>query len=93
MVKSNNKTEDKLPEKAGRKSTKAEPPPKKNGKPTKHSPPKASEMPPKNPYVNSPKSRNNGDKAKEIHKILILKKQMAHHLVGRSMVSMMSRNG
>jgi len=29
---------------------------------------------PKNPYVNSPKSRNNGDKAKEIHKILILKK-------------------
>ena len=41
--------------------------------PTKHPPPKASEMP-KNPYVPSPKSRNNGDKVKEIHKILILKK-------------------
>ena len=48
-------------------------PPKKNETPTKHSPPEASKMP-KNPYVPSPKSRNNGDKAKEIHKILILKK-------------------
>jgi len=73
MVKSNNKTKEKLPEKAGRKSTKAEPPPKKNGTPTKHPPPKESKMP-TNPYVPSPKSRNNGDKAKEIHKILILKK-------------------
>jgi hypothetical protein len=104
MAKSKNKTEEKLPEKAGRKSTKAEKnssakndgtpakqscpqesktpsisknkktsPPKKNEMPTKHSPPKASEMP-KNPYVPSPKSRKNGDKAKEIHKILILKK-------------------
>jgi hypothetical protein len=73
MVKSNNKTKEKLPEKAGRKSTKAEPPPKKNGTPTKHPPPKASKMP-KNVYVPSPKSRNNSNKAKEIHKILILKK-------------------
>ena len=92
MAESNNKTKEKLPEKAGGKSTKAEPTPKKNGRPTKHSPPKASGMP-KNPFVPSPKSRNNGDKAKEIHKILILKKQMARHLVGCSLVSMISRNG
>ena len=61
-----------MPEKAGRKSTKAEPP-KKNETPIKDSPTKAKEMP-KNPYVPSPKSRNNGDKVKEIHKILILEK-------------------
>jgi hypothetical protein len=120
MAKSNNKTEQKLPGKAGRNSTKAEKkspakndgtpakqscpqesetptnnktkktlPPKKNETRTKHSPPQASEMP-KNPYVPSPKSRNNGDKAKEIHKIL---KQMARHLVGHSLVFMISRNG
>jgi len=91
MVKTNNKTEEKLPKKAGGKSTKAELP-KKNGRPTKHSPPKASEMP-KNPYVPSPKSRNNGDKAKEIHKILILKKADGTPFGWASLVSMMSRNG
>ena len=48
-------------------------PPKKNETPIKDSSPKAKEMP-KNPYVPSPKSRNNGDKVKEIHKILILEK-------------------
>jgi hypothetical protein len=72
MVKSKKKTDEKLPEKAGRQSTKAEPP-KKNEMPIKDSPTKAKEMP-KNPYVPSPKSRNNGDKVKEIHKILILEK-------------------
>ena len=103
MAKSNNKTEQKLPGKAGRNSTKSENkspankpkmtlPTKKNETPIKDSPPKAKEMP-KNPYVPSPRNRNNGDKVKEIHKILILKNQMARHLVGRSLVSMMSRNG
>ena len=48
-------------------------PPKKNETPIKDSPPKAKEMP-KNPYVPSPRNRNNGDKVKEIHKILILEK-------------------
>ena len=103
MAKSNNKTEQKLPGKAGRNSTKAEKkspakndrtptkqscekkspaknygmPAKQTSKedetPIKDSPPKAKEMP-KNPYVPSPRNRNNGDKVKEIHKILILEK-------------------
>jgi hypothetical protein len=131
MAKSNNKTKQKLPGKAGRNSTKGEKkspakndgtptkqsskkkspakndgmtaktkaekkspakndgtptkqscekkspamtlPPKKNETPIKDSPPKAKEMP-KNPYVPSPRNRNNGDKVKEIHKILILEK-------------------
>jgi hypothetical protein len=120
-AKSNNKTEQKLPGKAGRNSTKGEKkspakndgtpikqscekkspakndgmpakqycpqesemptknkpkmtlPPKKNETPIKDSPPKAKEMP-KNPYVPSPRNRNNGYKVKEIHKILILEK-------------------
>ena len=97
MAKSNNKTEQKLPGKAGRNLTKSENkspakndgtptkqscekkspamtlPPKKNETPIKDSPPKAKEMP-KNPYVPSPRNRNNGDKVKEIHKILNLEK-------------------
>ena len=137
MAKSNNKTEQKLPGKAGRNSTKGEKkspakndgtptkqsskkkspakndgmtaktkaekksPAKNDGTPTKQScekkspakndgmpakqtskedetpikdsPPKAKEMP-KNPYVPSPRNHNNGDKVKEIHKILILEK-------------------
>ena len=72
MAKSNKNTKDKLPEKGGRKSIKTELP-KKNETPIKDSPPKAKEMH-KNPYVPSPKSRNNGDNVKEIHKILILEK-------------------
>jgi len=48
-------------------------PPKKNETPIKNSPPKAKEMP-KNPYVQSPRNRINGDKVKEIHKILNLEK-------------------
>jgi len=48
-------------------------PPKKNGTPIKDSSPQAKEMP-KNLYFPSPRNRSNGDKAKEIHKILILEK-------------------
>ena len=123
MAKSNNKTEQKLPGKAGRNSTKAEKkspakndgmpakqscpqeskmltnnetkktlPPKKNGTPIKDSSPQAKEMP-KNLYFPSPRNRSNGDKAKEIHKILILEKADGTPFGWQSLVSMISRNG